>query len=589
MRSPAGPYKRDILINPTVLKMLLKSYEMTEQLYNPLNHLTQTELMEKFNLAFYEAQNLSKNDIISTFNENIPETTYINEEEADQNDDFLIDYLISNSDDTPASTPNSEVDVNFDFNDFVVDFDQNVSQNGDQTDLSGDNFDTETFTTENSQSETSFGADFSQFYVAPPFSVEKSDDKSSTENIDFINIDICDELRGSLDFGEFPADFQELEESNGVEFDDSGSFLPPVGTITKNNMDFNNFIRRVPANTVSYLNQDCQIKNEFGHLIGIKCLNNNFNSSIEEKTTIATEDLFNIQEDNQMILTQNEALLNDDPLLSSSSNVMFPMRKRREYLEKKDEDGSENQIEEVSSSRSFLCKWEMCYQFYDSQTSLVKHIEKCHVELKRGEEFTCFWDDCPRKTKPFNARYKLLIHMRVHSGEKPNKCPFKGCDKAFSRLENLKIHQRSHTGERPYLCQFSSCTKSFSNSSDRAKHQRTHFDTKPYACQVTGCLKKYTDPSSLRKHVKNHTYEEQMQIKRKTSEEGTNFIAQSLTKKYLDPSRQKAVRQMNYEANFDHSYSNNFFTEKKYDSANVKQDLKNKLLSDKGKLRKLCY
>lgn len=94
--------------------------------------------------------------------------------------------------------------------------------------------------------------------------------------------------------------------------------------------------------------------------------------------------------------------------------------------------------------------------------------------------------------------------MRVHSGEKPNKCTFEGCTKAFSRLENLKIHLRSHTGERPYICQHAGCAKAFSNSSDRAKHQRTHLDTKPYACQVAGCTKRYTDPSSLRKHVKNH-------------------------------------------------------------------------------------
>ncbi|XP_030369337.1 uncharacterized protein LOC115620295 [Scaptodrosophila lebanonensis] len=151
-----------------------------------------------------------------------------------------------------------------------------------------------------------------------------------------------------------------------------------------------------------------------------------------------------------------------------------------------------------------ICQWTSCNLEFDEQQSFVEHIEKCHVDVRKGEDFSCFWRDCPRRYKPFNARYKLLIHMRVHSGEKPNKCPFPGCKKAFSRLENLKIHQRSHTGERPYGCQYKGCLKAFSNSSDRAKHQRTHYDTKPYACQLPGCTKRYTDPSSLRKHVKNH-------------------------------------------------------------------------------------
>ncbi|XP_053669681.1 zinc finger protein jing [Anopheles nili] len=150
------------------------------------------------------------------------------------------------------------------------------------------------------------------------------------------------------------------------------------------------------------------------------------------------------------------------------------------------------------------CLWSGCNMELIGQQQLVEHIEKQHVEPKRGEVFGCQWLHCPRQHRPFNARYKLLIHMRVHSGEKPNKCPFPSCSKAFSRLENLKIHQRSHTGERPYNCQFQGCLKAFSNSSDRAKHQRTHYDTKPYACQLPGCSKRYTDPSSLRKHVKNH-------------------------------------------------------------------------------------
>ncbi|KAK0165171.1 hypothetical protein PV328_003715 [Microctonus aethiopoides] len=182
----------------------------------------------------------------------------------------------------------------------------------------------------------------------------------------------------------------------------------------------------------------------------------------------------------------------------------------------------------IEGSANYQCRWIDCGCSFSEQDGLVRHIEKRHVESasnshggsKRShkdkdkdttgannsvnqDEFACLWQGCPR-ARPFNARYKLLIHMRVHSGEKPNKCPFVGCKKAFSRLENLKIHQRSHTGERPYACQHRGCIKAFSNSSDRAKHQRTHYDTKPYACQVTGCGKRYTDPSSLRKHVKNH-------------------------------------------------------------------------------------
>ncbi|NWV59878.1 GLIS1 protein, partial [Malurus elegans] len=174
---------------------------------------------------------------------------------------------------------------------------------------------------------------------------------------------------------------------------------------------------------------------------------------------------------------------------------------------------SDGDEQELGSGKQ-VCQWIDCSATYDQQDELVRHIEKTHIDQRKGEDFTCFWAGCVRRYKPFNARYKLLIHMRVHSGEKPNKCMFEGCNKAFSRLENLKIHLRSHTGEKPYLCQHPGCQKAFSNSSDRAKHQRTHLDTKPYACQIPGCSKRYTDPSSLRKHVKAHSAKEQ-QVRKK--------------------------------------------------------------------------
>nr|XP_061809996.1 transcriptional activator GLI3-like [Nerophis lumbriciformis] len=148
------------------------------------------------------------------------------------------------------------------------------------------------------------------------------------------------------------------------------------------------------------------------------------------------------------------------------------------------------------------CHWESCCREFDTQEQLVQHINNDHIHGEK-KEFVCRWEECSREQKPFKAQYMLVVHMRRHTGEKPHKCTFEGCTKAYSRLENLKTHLRSHTGEKPYVCEHEGCNKAFSNASDRAKHQnRTHSNEKPYVCKIPGCTKRYTDPSSLRKHVK---------------------------------------------------------------------------------------
>ncbi|KAF5295978.1 hypothetical protein FQA39_LY12750 [Lamprigera yunnana] len=150
------------------------------------------------------------------------------------------------------------------------------------------------------------------------------------------------------------------------------------------------------------------------------------------------------------------------------------------------------------------CCWSNCGITFESLDQLASHVSKVHASSGPGGLFYCGWKGCTRNNKGFNARYKMLVHVRTHTNEKPHRC-FQ-CDKSFSRAENLKIHSRSHSGEKPYVCPVAGCHKAYSNSSDRFKHTRTHQVDKPYQCKVPGCPKRYTDPSSLRKHVKTYKH-----------------------------------------------------------------------------------
>lgn len=157
-----------------------------------------------------------------------------------------------------------------------------------------------------------------------------------------------------------------------------------------------------------------------------------------------------------------------------------------------------------AAQEAVKCRWQHCGLWLANLDALALHVTLAHAAAGRGGLFYCGWEGCSRGHRGFNARYKMLVHVRTHTNERPHRCS--QCDKSFSRAENLKIHARSHTGERPYTCPVPGCTKAYSNSSDRFKHTRTHAVDKPYVCKVEGCPKRYTDPSSLRKHVKTYRH-----------------------------------------------------------------------------------
>nr|BAE94129.1 zinc finger protein Nv-ZicE [Nematostella vectensis] len=165
------------------------------------------------------------------------------------------------------------------------------------------------------------------------------------------------------------------------------------------------------------------------------------------------------------------------------------------------------------TNKIMTCEWvdpqnygkgKICGKQFSVLHDIVRHINDEHVSQNDSPLHVCHWRNCTRNGLPFKAKYKLVNHIRVHTGEKPFPCPFPGCGKLFARSENLKIHKRTHTGEKPFICEFPGCDRRFANSSDRKKHSHVHTSDKPYNCKYEGCNKSYTHPSSLRKHMKLH-------------------------------------------------------------------------------------
>lgn len=92
--------------------------------------------------------------------------------------------------------------------------------------------------------------------------------------------------------------------------------------------------------------------------------------------------------------------------------------------------------------------------------------------------------------------------MRIHTGEKPYKCTFEGCQKEFKAYGHLSDHLKRHLNIRPFVCDV--CNSAFSRNNTLKTHMMTHSGEKPFECPFPGCDKRFSERGNMKTHLKIH-------------------------------------------------------------------------------------
>lgn len=127
----------------------------------------------------------------------------------------------------------------------------------------------------------------------------------------------------------------------------------------------------------------------------------------------------------------------------------------------------------------------MCF-FVCTRSPVVKR------EIKKKAVFMCTFCN-----KSFFRYCHLVIHIRLHTMEKPHICRYPDCGASFSRTTTLNDHHRIHTGNKTFYGNI--CGKQFRELFELKLHGLVIQERKPKLKCVL-CSKSFLGEGSLRAH-----------------------------------------------------------------------------------------
>ena len=135
-------------------------------------------------------------------------------------------------------------------------------------------------------------------------------------------------------------------------------------------------------------------------------------------------------------------------------------------------------------------------RFCDS--SFTSSMKKSRHEFKAHDHNAQICSQCGHKSLGMR---NLKRHLTTHGGREIS-CD--QCGKTFKSQENLKLHQRKmhqSDSEKPHKCSYSDCTRAFVSLSSLESHTNSHLGIRPYQCDF--CPTRFQNPSNKIALIKN--------------------------------------------------------------------------------------